>query len=75
MEEDLESEKYINVTTGDVIGVILPTTNPIPVIGSSSFSNFLMRSSHILEERLPNLSHKTLELLHLQATLGKLFTS
>jgi len=75
VEEVLNATDYIFVLNGDVVGVVLPSSNLIPVVSSNPGDSSLMKHNHSV-----NLSSLlTSELisfpgfaLHLYANLGKL---
>ena len=78
VEESLNETEYVVVSTGDLIGVVLPSNNVIPVISSNSESAISMKFS---QSEVP-LSFLKLELLnstgialHLYASIGKLFNT
>ena len=81
VEEVLDPADHVAVSVGDVIGVVLPSTSPIPVISSntasplsSSSSSFLMRhpqtenTTNLMASEFRTLSNSA---LHLYAKLGK----
>ena len=76
VEETLDPAEYVQVSQGDVIGAVLPSSNPVPVIGSNTGSTFfsLMKHSHnsvainLLSSELTTLSETA---LHLYTTLSK----
>ncbi len=76
IEETLDPSEYVQVSQGDVIGAVLPSSNPVPVIGSNTGSTFfsLMKHSHnsvainLLSSELTTLSETA---LHLYTTLSK----
>lgn len=75
-EESLESTGYVSVMRDDdIIGVVLPSSNPIPVIGSNAGSgSSLMRHSQSLTAMdLPSSEFAGLTgtTLHLYSNLGK----
>ena len=74
-EEALDPVDYVLVSEGDVIGVVLPNTNPIPVVSSNAGSGSSLRR-HLQNTSptdlmgseftdMPNLA------LHVYAKLGK----
>ncbi len=75
VEETLDPAEYVQVSQGDVIGAVLPSNNPIPVIGSNTgFSFSLMKhSQNSATTNLLSSEFTTLGVtaLHLYTTLGK----
>ena len=47
VEEALDPADYVAVSQGDVIGVVLPSTNPIPVVSSNSGSSLMRHSQSV----------------------------
>ena len=74
-EEILDSSEYIYVNVGDIIGVVLPLRNPIPLVSSNSGSSFslLKHSEDTITGDLSNSELTTLSqtALHLHTSLGE----
>ena len=72
--EVLEASEYVRVQIGDVIGVSLPTQNPLPILANGANGYSLMRhntlnaSSTIQSAALSEVSSMA---LHLYPTIGK----
>ena len=71
--EVLQSQDYVHVQTGDIIGVILPTQNPLPLMASAATGYSLMRYSGWADRALQmtDLSNESSMALHLYPTIGK----
>ena len=72
VEEMLDSVDYVFVAGDDVIGVVLPANNPIPVL-SSGTSTLLRHSASTLSTSRPATEFTTATNigLHLYSNLGK----
>ena len=75
-EEALDPVNYVLVSEGDVIGVVLPSTNPIPVVSSNAGSGFSLRRhpqntgpTDLMGSEFAEILNST---LHLYVELGKL---
>ena len=71
--ENLQPENYVRVQTGNIIGVILPTQNPLPLVASAATGYSLMRYSGLADRALQmtDLSNVSNMALHLYPTIGK----
>ena len=70
---ELEPEKYFPIMRGDLLGVTLPSTNAIPLIGSISDYFILVHSITQETAALPLNSFEELQLaLHLYVDIGKI---
>ena len=77
MEETLSPADSVSVMEGDVIGVVLPSSNPIPVVSSAPTSSLLRHSQSasagdLLSSEFTDLSGSA---LHLYGTLGQIVIS
>ena len=73
--EVLQSENYIRVQTGDVAGVSLPTSNPLPIVASGATGYILMTHTALnapMTLLISDLSQASNMALHLYPTIGKL---
>ena len=75
MEESLNETEFIQVSQGDVIGVVLPSNTAIPIVSSSASSEMVIMK-HSQNDSPLNLSCSMLHpkyetALHLYATIGK----
>ena len=71
VEESLDESDYVEVSQGDVIGVVLGLNNAIPVLGSAASSGAftLEQSQNEYPQNIPRQSLSTLNmLLHLYAS-------
>ena len=72
VEEVLDPADYATVSMGDVIGVVLPSTNPIPVISSNTGSSLMRhpqtRTTNLLGSEFTTLPDSA---LHLYAKLRR----
>ena len=72
--EDLQSQDYVRVQTDDVIGVSLPTLNPLPIVASGATGSSLMMytalnaPAMLLTSVLSQVSNMA---LHLYPTIGR----
>ncbi len=71
-QEILEPVNSIEISRGDVIGVVLPTENPIPMIGLRSRNTLLIRFGNMEVSSTLNASLKLSRSLHLYAEISKL---
>lgn len=73
----LEPMEYFNIRTGDMVGVVLPSINPIPLMGR--FSDFAVMRSDIPLNSPYNLSLSNLMAeqlaMHLYINIGKSYKS
>ena len=72
--EVLQPEDYVRVETDDVIGVSLPTVNPLPIVASDASGYSLMRHNVVNVPAVLQasaLSQVTNMALHLYPTIGK----
>ena len=73
--ETLQLEEYVRVETGDVIGVSLPMSNPLPIVASGASDGYNLTAHSALNApvvleaaaliQAPNMA------LHLYPTIGK----
>ena len=72
--ENLQPENYLHVRTGDIIGVVLPTQNPLPLVASAATGYSLMRYSGLADRALQmtDLSNESSMALHLYPNIGKI---
>jgi hypothetical protein len=75
MEETVDPVDYVLITEGDVIGVVLPNTNPLPVVGSNTSSASSMKkhlhnaaTADLLVSEFTEIPDTA---LHVYANLGK----
>ena len=70
---ELESENYIPIMEGDYVGVALPSSNQIPLIGDTSAYDILVHSNTQEMATLAFSSFDELRLaLHLYVNIGKI---
>ena len=70
---ELEPEKYFPIMKGDLVGVTLPLTNAIPLIGSTSEYFILVHSISQETTTLPLNSFAEFQVaLHLYVDIGKI---
>ena len=72
--EILQAQDYVRVQTGDIIGVSLPTQNPLPLVASDATGYSLMMNSVLNTPatlQSASLSEGTNMALHLYPTIGK----
>ena len=70
---ELEPEKYFPIMKGDLVGVTLPSTNAIPLIGRTSDYFILVHSNTHETATLPLNSFEEHQLaLHLYVDIGKI---
>ena len=76
IEESLDERDFILVSQNDVIGVVLPSSNPIPILGSNADPSIQLRRhisstspADVISSELTTLSSSV---LHLYATIGRL---
>ena len=72
--EILQTSEYVRVQTGDVIGVSLPTQNPLPILASGANGYSLMRHNAINAPstlQAAALSEVSSMALHIYPTIGK----
>ena len=70
---ELEPENYFPIVKGDLVGVTLPSTNAIPLIGSTSDYVILVHSNTQETAALPLNSFEEHQLaLHLYVDIGKI---
>lgn len=74
VEEVLDVSEYVLVSQGDIIGVVLPSSNPIPLLSSNSGSgvSLLKHSQDTSAMNLTSSQFTTMSgtALHLYATIG-----
>ena len=71
-EHSLSIEDYLPVSNGDIVGVVLPSVNPIPVIGSGEMTDFLKyRLEQNLKSTMYNSLTETSAIMHVEAVIGK----
>ena len=71
MEHSLSTEDYLPVSHGDIVGVVLPSDNPIPVIGSGETNDLKYRSERSLQNIMINSLTPTSAIMHVEAVIGK----
>jgi len=75
VEVALMEEEYVHVSEGDVLGVILPSLNRIPIVGSSEEVDryFLQYSSAEISAsiKFSGITNESNLFAHLFATVGK----
>ena len=72
--EILQPENYVQVETGDVVGVSLPTSNPLPIVASGATGYSLTTHTALNVPMMILISDLTQTLdmaLHLYPTIGK----
>ena len=70
---ELEPENYFPIMKGDLVGVKLPLTNPIPLIGSTSDYFILVHTNTQETATLPLNSFEEYQVaLHLYVDIGKI---
>jgi hypothetical protein len=76
VEEALDPVDYVLISSGDVIGVVLPSTNFIPVVSSNAGSGSTLRrhvqntgTMDLIGSEFTTMSNTA---LHVYAKLGKL---
>ena len=73
IKETLDSANYVAMAEGDVVGVVLPSSNPIPVVSTNADSSQLMKHSQstsatdLLGSEFTTISDSA---LHVYANLG-----
>ena len=72
VEHSLSREDYLPVSHGDIVGVVLPSDSPIPVIGSGeTITDFLKyRSEQNLESIMYDSLTSTSAIMHVEAVIG-----
>ena len=71
-EHSLSIEDYLPVSNGDIVGVVLPSVNPIPVIGSGETTGFLKyRPEQNLKSTMYISLTETSAIMHVEAVIGK----
>jgi hypothetical protein len=71
--EVLQPENYVRVQTGDVTGVSLPTSNPLPIVASGATGYTLMTHTALnapVTLLMSDLSQASSMALHLYPTIG-----
>ena len=70
--EVLQSQDYVRVQTGDIVGVILPIANPLPLVASGATGYSLMRYTGLADRALQmtDLSEVSNLALHLYPMIG-----
>ena len=71
VEHSLSREDYLPVSRGDIVGVVLPSDSPIPVIGSGETDFLIYRSEQNLESIMCNSLTTTSAIMHVEAVIGK----
>ena len=72
MEHSLSREDYLPVSHGDIVGVVLPSNNAIPVIGSGETTDLLKyRSKENLESIMIDSLMSTSAIMHVEAVIGR----
>ena len=72
--EVLQASEYVRVQTGDVIGVSLPTQNPLPLVSSGATGYSLLMNDALNAPgtlQLAALSETSSMALHLYPTIGE----
>ena len=72
--EILQPENYVRVETGDVVGVSLPTSNPLPIVASGATGYSLMTHTALnapMTILMSVLTPASDMALHLYPTIGK----
>ena len=71
--EVLQSQDYARVQTGDVIGVILPMVNPLPLVASGATGYNLTQYTGLADRvlQMAVLTEASNLALHLYPTIGK----
>jgi hypothetical protein len=73
MTELLQPENYMRVQIGDVAGVSLPTSNPLPIVASGATGYSLMTHTALnapVTLLMSDLSQASTMALHLYPTIG-----
>ena len=71
-EHSLSIEDYLPVSNDDIMGVVLPSVNPIPVIGLGGETDILeYRSDQNLKSTMYNSQTETSAIMHVEAVIGK----
>ena len=77
IEETLSESDYVQVMQGDVIGVVLPSSNPIPVVGTNAGSNYALQrhsqNSNAINLLNSEFSMQSQAVLHLYASIGECY--
>ena len=71
--EILQPENYMHVETGDIVGVSLPTSNPLPIVASGATGYSLMSQNALSAPMtlvMSALSQASNMALHLYPTIG-----
>ena len=70
--EVLQPQDYVRVQTGDIVGIILPIQNPLPLVASGATGYSLMSYSGLADRSLQvaALSEVSNMALHLYPTIG-----
>ena len=71
VEHSLSREDYLPVSQGDTVGVVLPSDNPIPVIGSGETNYLKYRSELNLQSITMNSLTSASAIIHVEAVIGK----
>ena len=75
VEESLSETEFIQVSQGDVIGVVLPPNNAIPIVSSNAGSTHyimkVLQSQYLINTVQSKLFTECEMALHLYATVGK----
>ena len=72
VEHSLSREDYLPVSHGDIVGVVLPSVNPIPVIGSGEDTYLERITSEVLENISTDSLSPTRAIWHVEAVIGKI---
>ena len=72
-EHSLSIEDYLPVSNGDIVGVVLPSVYPIPVIGLGGGDTDILeyRSDQNLKSTMYNSLTATSAIMHVEAVIGK----
>ena len=69
--EVLQASEYVRVQTGDVIGVNVPTQNPLPLVASGATGYSLLMNGALGSPGTAALSETSSMALHLYPTIGE----
>ena len=71
VEHSLFREDYLPVSHGDIVGVVIPSVNPIPVIGSGEEQYLEKIPSEVLGDIKTDSLSPTHAVWHVEAVIGK----